>query len=180
MLTIISLKNSSDFQTCAHTNRIQLFLRYKHCPYNHVEINDYEKSSIQFQYKNKNFPFLISEKNTTPAIFENSLDAMREIEEVFPHPIGFIGPVEPLLQTSSLLLPKTLSHTDTKTILNFFSTLLKDITKKLEYSDFLMGPTFSVADCVLTGDLQALEQCFPITLPPPLVQYCQRVSQKCL
>lgn len=183
MLTLISIENSTIFETCAHTNRIQLFLKYKHIEYKYIKLEnstDAKALEIKENLKIKNFPVLINEINQETQIFENSLHAMREIEEVYPHPIGFIGPVESLFQSTSLLLPKTLSSQNTETIFKFFTTIFEDIIDKIEYSDFLMGPTFSVADCVLAGDLQAIKSCFNISLPSELSEYIERVSKKCI
>ncbi|HID91537.1 TPA: hypothetical protein EYP45_00240 [Candidatus Peregrinibacteria bacterium] len=183
MLTLIFIENSKDFQTLAHTNRIQLFLQYKQAEYKYIKlVNETDAQAIKMkeELQIKSFPVLINQTNEHKEIFENSLHAMREIEEEHPHPIGFIGPVESLFQSTGLLLPKTFSSQSNETIIKFFTTIFEEIIDKIEYSDFLMGPTFSVADCVLAGDLQAIEKCFNVSLPTEISEYIIRVSKKCI
>ena len=56
---------------------------------------------------------------------------------------------------------------------------LEPILQKIEDEFFLMGPTFSVADCVLAADLSALRIVPEIALPPQILKYCERVERKC-
>ncbi len=153
--TTTTIKNNTNFQKISDSNRIKLFLQYKHAKYTS-------------KYKNK------LEK------FDNSLNALREIELDFPHPIGFIGPVESLLQSASMIIPKNIITQNNKDILLLFAEIFEEIIEKIEYSDFLMGPTFTVADCVLTGDLMAMQEIFEIKLPIELSTYIKKVQNKCI
>lgn len=56
---------------------------------------------------------------------------------------------------------------------------LEEIVDIVEDEYFLMGPTFSVADCVLAADLSALRTVENITLPQEIISYIERVEKKC-
>ena len=179
MITLLSEKNTIDFQEMAHTNRILLFLQYKKAEYTHTEVSQEKLKELKTQFNFSSVPVLINTRNNKSEIFENSLHALREIEEEFPHPLGFIGPVESLFQSTSMLIPKTLNTKNSADIRTLFSEIFESIIDKLEYSDFLMGPTFTVADCVLAGDLQAMQHIFSLKLPKELTEYVIRVQNKC-
>lgn len=177
MLTLISPKNSTDFNTVAETNRIQLFLQYKKAEYKFSQPTETQLPDFLQQFKTADFPALIN--SNSKEIFDNSLNALREIEAEFPHPIGFIGPVESVFQSTAMLIPKKITTQKSEDILQLFSQIFDNIIDKIEYSDFLMGPTFTVADCVLAGDLNAMKTIYSITLPSELSAYIIRVENKC-
>ncbi|MEI7511107.1 MAG: glutathione S-transferase N-terminal domain-containing protein [Candidatus Peregrinibacteria bacterium] len=55
---------------------------------------------------------------------------------------------------------------------------LLDIAAVVE-DEFIMGPTFSVADCVLAADLSGLRLVPGIELPPEIPAYIKRVEARC-
>ncbi len=156
-----------------------LFLQYKNAEYSHSIIEEQHSEDIRQQFGVTTFPFLVHTHEDHKEIFENSLHALREIEAEFPHPIGFIGPVESILQSTAMLFPKDITIKKSENISIAFSHIFESIIEKLEYSDFLMGPTFTVADCVLAGDLKAMQTSLNAKLPPELSQYILRVENKC-
>lgn len=56
---------------------------------------------------------------------------------------------------------------------------LEEIIEKVEDAYFIMGPTFSVADCVLAADLSGLRLVEGIELPPQIPAYIARVERQC-
>jgi glutaredoxin 2 len=56
---------------------------------------------------------------------------------------------------------------------------LEEILEKVEDQYFVMGPTFSVADCVLAADLNGLRLVPDIALPPEIPAYIKRVEKHC-
>ena len=177
MLTLVSPKSSTDFRIVAEKNRIQLFLQYKKAEYTFSEPTETQIPFFLKQFNISEFPALVN--STSNEVFENSLHALREIEAEYPHPIGFIGPVESVLQSTAMLIPKKITTKNSEDILKLFSQIFDNIIDKIEYSDFLMGPTFTVADCVLAGDLNAMKTVYSITLPPEVSAYISRVENKC-
>lgn len=203
---------------CPFCQRIRLFLGYKNIEYR----------SVVLPYSDKKTPQELCNSSTLPImdfgdglIINESLNIIREIENRFPHPIGFIGPVESVFQWSSMvmvsipryfdmLLPAYHKHspefTENPADAEFFKTtkeqkrgktfevlrkespeifehnvlpVLQDIIEKVEEEFFLMGPTFTVADCVLASDLSGLRLVDEISLPHEIQWYIQRVEQKC-
>ncbi len=102
----------------------------------------------------------------------NSLSLLRDIEEFSPFPIGFIGPIESTFQWSSMILT---SYPEISA--EILESIFEEISEKVEDEYFLMGPTFSVADCVLASDLQKLSEKF--LLPDLLTGYIDRVQKTC-
>jgi glutaredoxin 2 len=56
---------------------------------------------------------------------------------------------------------------------------LNEIIDRVEEKFFVMGPTFSVADCVLAADLSGLRLVKNIPLPPEIPAYIARVEEMC-
>jgi glutaredoxin 2 len=56
---------------------------------------------------------------------------------------------------------------------------LQEILDTVEDQYFVMGPTFSVADCVLAADLSGMRIVKNIAVPENLVQYIERVEKTC-
>ncbi len=56
---------------------------------------------------------------------------------------------------------------------------LEPIIDLVEDAYFIMGPTFSVADCVLAADLSGLRIVPDIALPVEIKHYIERVEQHC-
>ncbi len=56
---------------------------------------------------------------------------------------------------------------------------LNEIIDKVEDEYFIMGPTFSVADCVLAADLSGLRIVPDIEVPTEIIHYIKRVEQRC-
>lgn len=203
---------------CPFCQRIRLFLGYKNISY----------ESIVLSYDDKETLKTLCDSNTLPIVeFDNgkvmneSMNIIREIENAYPHPIGFLGPVESMFQWASMivtcipgyfdvLLPVYFDHykefTDfpeggvffkeskeakrgksfaelkketpeifTKNIL----PQLEEIIEKVEDEFFLMGPTFTVADCVLAADLSGLRLLEGIDLPKEIGDYIRRVEVRC-
>jgi glutaredoxin 2 len=57
--------------------------------------------------------------------------------------------------------------------------VLEEIIYKVEDEYFLMGPTFSVADCILAADLSGLRLVKNINLPKQIIKYIERVEERC-
>lgn len=57
--------------------------------------------------------------------------------------------------------------------------LLEPIIEKVEDEFFLMGPTFTVADCVLAADLSGLRLVQNIDVPKEILDYIDRVERRC-
>ncbi len=109
------------------------------------------------------------EKKYIPHTQEDSKKILRDIEETSPYPIGFIGPIESIFQWSSMILT---AHDElSQEIVN---SVLEQIEEKIEEEYFLMGPTFSVADCVLSSDLTEIKKKY--TLSPLVQNYITRVE----
>jgi len=102
---------------------------------------------------------------------ENSKHVLRDIEETQPFPIGFIGPIEATFQWSTMILTAydELSQ-------EIVDSAMEQIEEKVEDEYFLMGPTFSVSDCVLASDLQEVQKKF--SLSPLVESYIIRVNQQ--
>lgn len=56
---------------------------------------------------------------------------------------------------------------------------LSEIIDKVEDEYFIMGPTFSVADCVLAADLSGLRIVPDIAVPIEITHYIERVEKHC-
>lgn len=56
---------------------------------------------------------------------------------------------------------------------------LQEIIDTVEDEYFIMGPTFSVADCVLAADLSGLRIVDEIECPEEIVKYVERVEKMC-
>ena len=56
---------------------------------------------------------------------------------------------------------------------------LQEIVDMVEDQYFIMGPTFSVADCILAADLSGLRLIPRVSLPPEISGYIERVEKKC-
>ena len=203
---------------CPFCQRVQLFLGYKNIPH----------EAIVLSYDDKETPKKLCGSSTLPIIdfgngkiMNESLLLIREIENEYPHPIGFIGPVEGLFQWSSMimtsipryfdiLLPVLFDHykefTDFPAGGKYFQEskekkrgktfielkkesadifeiniipLLEPIIEKVEDEYFLMGPTFTVADCVLAADLSGLRLVKNIKIPQEITDYIVRVEKRC-
>lgn len=203
---------------CPFCQRIRLFLGYKNIEYR----------SVVLPYSDKITPQELCNSSTLPImdfgdglIMNESLNIIREIENRFPHPIGFIGPVESVFQWASMLMVSIPRYFDmllpayhkyspefieNPVDAEFFKTIkeakrgktftvliqespeifknnvlpvLGDIIEKVEEEFFLMGPTFTVADCVMVADLSGLRLVDDITLPSEIRGYIDRVEQKC-
>ena len=57
---------------------------------------------------------------------------------------------------------------------DILDSVFEEIIAKVEDEYFVMGPTFSVADCVLMSDLKEIEKTF--VLPDLIKQYTLRVE----
>jgi len=136
---------SSFFKTFSYWGRIQNFLDFKHIS-----------------------PEIFSQKNSEISASE-SVKMLRDIEEFSPFPIGFIGPIESIFQWSTMVLT---SYSDINQ--EVLESVFKEIIEKVEDEYFVMGPTFSVADCVLVSDLKEIEKKF--VLPDLIKQYVLRVE----
>lgn len=203
---------------CPFCQRVRLFLGYKNIPY----------ESLVLSYEDTNTPQKLCKSQTLPIfdfgdgiIMNESLNIIREIENRFPHPIGFLGPVEGLFQWASMamislpryfdmLLPAYFDHykefKDNQKTAQYFKSSkekkrgksfdqlkeespeifknniipqIEEIIEKVEDEFFLMGPTFTVADCVLAADLSGLRLVHNINLPSEISSYIDRVEQKC-
>ena len=203
---------------CPFCQRIRLFLGFKNIPYTLKAVPYSDKETPQELCGSSTLPIIDFEDGT---IINESIDIIREIEHKFPHPIGFIGPVEARFQWSTmvmtslpryfdLLLPacadnyaeftenpqelayfqkikeekrgKTFSELKSDNAQIFESTVsptLEEIIDMVEGEFFVMGPTFSVADCVLAADLSLLRIVEDINLPSEITQYIQRVESRC-
>ena len=110
---------------------------------------------------------------------------MREIEQQHPYPIGFIGPIEQIFQWASTVvngIPKyfeIIKNKDTELFEKNILPHLAPIIEKVEDQYFIMGPTFSVADCVLAADLSKLREIPDIKVPVEIVHYIARVEKTC-
>lgn len=203
---------------CPFCQRVQLFLGYKNIPH----------EAIILSYDDKKTPKNLCNSDTLPIvdfgngnIMNESLSIIREIENKYPHPIGFIGPVEGLFQWSSMVMTSIPRYFDVllpvlfenyKEFTEFSSggkyfksskeekrgksfdilkketpeifeknilPLFEDIIEKVEDEYFLMGPTFTVADCVLAADLSGLRLVKNISLPKEITNYISRVEKRC-
>ena len=56
---------------------------------------------------------------------------------------------------------------------------LEEIIEAVEDEYFIMGPTFSVADCILAADLSGLRLVENIELPKEITHYIERVEKHC-
>ncbi len=112
---------------------------------------------------------------------KNSMDVLRELEFQFPHPILFIGPVEGEIQWAEGVLPdKSLfENKQQEEILKKLNPYFQEIIDKVEDQFFVMGPTFSVVDCVLAGDLIEFKTFLEIEFPKEITTYTERVKKKC-
>lgn len=116
----------------------------------------------------ENFPLVASQPEKISGA--DSVKILRDIEEKFPFPIGFIGPIEATFQWSTMILTSYPEISE-----DILAPIFEEIEEKVEDEYFLMGPTFSVADCVLASDLQQIGKNFPL---PPLIQmYTERVAR---
>ena len=117
-------------------------------------------------------------QNISPQTSSESLTTIRDIEEKQPFPIGFIGPIESLFQWSSMIISALPEFS--QEILN---PIFEEIIEKVEDEYFLMGPTFTVADCILASDLKNIENLViknstkKILLPSEIKNYIQRVEE---
>ena len=132
--------------------RIQNFLKFK---------------GLSFSYLEENFPSIPSLQSEISS--EDSIKLLRDIEYNTPFPIGFIGPIESIFQWSAMILT-SYSHLNQEILESIFD----EIIEKVEDEYFVMGPTFSVADCVLMSDLKEIEKNF--VLPDLIKQYTLRVE----
>lgn len=173
------------FEHCPFCKRVELFCSYKNLPIEKKIITPKDLPA----YGHAEVPIVIFEDGSA---YNGSIALLREIEYRFPHPIGFVGPVEGLVQSTSMIMngipgyfdcisPKSsLEDTEKQTIFqNNILPLLEDIIEKVENDYFLMGPTFSVADCILCGDLFPFFQNNIFEMPEEIQRYYQRVLQKC-
>lgn len=112
---------------------------------------------------------------------KDAVETLRALEFQFPHPILFIGPVEGELQWVEGVLP-SIALFENKKIEEILKTLepyFQEIEEKVEDQFFVMGPTFSVVDCILAGDLIVLVEHLKIELPREISSYIVRVKNKC-
>lgn len=137
------------------TKRVQNFLAFKGISYE--TIVDENTVDIRLCFENGK-------------ISTGSVTILRDIEENFPHPIGFIGPIESMFQWSTMALT---SYPEISQ--DILKSIFDEIIEKVEDEYFIMGPTFSVADCVLSADLATLPS--DIFLPPLVQEYRSRVEQ---
>ena len=143
---------SSFFKNFSYWGRIQNFLDFK---------------SLPFSYLEENFSNLHSSYSEISS--EDSIKLLRDIEYNTPFPIGFIGPIESIFQWSTMVLT---SYSDLHQ--DILDSVFEEIIAKVEDEYFVMGPTFSVADCVLMSDLKEIEKTF--VLPDLIKQYTLRVE----
>lgn len=147
------------------SKRIILFLGFKNIPYTLIKTQTNE------------FPILeINEKK----YIGNTLNILRDIEYAFPYPIGFIGPVETKIQWASMILTSTPSFQKiiqnqeiSKEEMISYQEIFEEIEGIVEDEYFVMGPTFSVADCVLSADLSVFS-----SLSETLTNYITRVKKR--
>lgn len=206
------------YEHCPFCQRIRLFLGFKGIPYT-KKLLSYDDTATQESLTGSRMLPIMDFGDGV--IINESLHIIREIENRAPYPIGFIGPVEPILQWASqvavtlpgyfnLLLPYYLEHYTKEFSLfpsgaEYFRTskekkrgkTFEDLKKEapLLYEEnvreglekiaetvedgFIMGPTFSVADCVLAADLSGLRLVPNITLPQGIPEYIKRVEARC-
>ncbi len=206
------------YEHCPFCQRIRLFLGFKGIPYQKKLLSYADTKTQEMLTGMRQLPIMDFEDGV---IINESLNILREIEMRAPHPIGFIGPVEPSLQWASqeavtlpdyfsVLLPFYLQHYTKEFALHedgaryfqsskekkrgkTFTELeqeapqlyeenikagLLDIAKIVD-DQFIMGPTFSVADCVLAADLSGLRLVEGISLPNEILEYIHRVEARC-
>ncbi len=150
--------------------RIKLFLGYKNIPVEIVHQGNVMNPILQTEEKE---------------VSGDTIDILREIEYAVPHPIGFIGPVESRLQWANMMLSTTPGYQEilegkeiSEEMTQRFAELFKEIEEHVEDEYFVMGPTFSVADCVLAADLEPLQKSFS-AFPHTLTNYITRVQKRC-
>lgn len=207
-----------NYEHCPFCQRVQLFLGYKNILY----------ENIVLPYSDKKTPYDLCKSSTLPIVdflngkvMNESINIIREIEYTSPYPIGFIGPVEGIVQWSStivvslpryfdMLLPayyeyykeftenlenaeyfknqkekkrnksfEVLKSESPKIFKETILPVLEEIINKVEDEYFLMGPTFSVADCILAADLSGLRLVKNIDLPKEIVSYIEKVENIC-
>ncbi len=204
---------------CPFCQRIRLFLSLKGIAYDSVVLSYDDAETPRKLGLTKMLPILDFGEGK---ILNESLDILREIEQKTPYPIGFIGPIEGVLQWAStavvnipryfdLLLPwypdhyrsefdqfpagekyfreskeakrgKTFETLKNDRVQIFDENIrphLQDIIDKVEDQYFVMGPTFSVADCVLAADLSGLRLVPDINVPIEIINYIDRVERQC-
>lgn len=95
-----------------------------------------------------------------------SIETLREIEEKHPYPIGFVGPCEgKIVWASDMVMGDFIDF--------------EEIMEVVEDEYFIMGPTFSVADCILAADLTELRLNSKILFPEGIINYIKRVELIC-
>lgn len=204
---------------CPFCQRVRLFLGFKNIPYESIELSYDDKKTTDLLGFPKSLPIIDFDDGKR---MNESLDIIREVEYRFPNPIGFIGPIEGILQWASmaavgipryfdLLLPWYPDHykkyfekfpsgakfyqegKEKKQGQTFFQLKeqriklfnenirphLGEIIEKVEYEYFIMGPTFSVADCVLAADLSGLRIIPDLNLPKEITHYIERAEVRC-
>jgi hypothetical protein len=153
------------------SGRIENFLRFKNLEYKKV----YTAFSPEKKTKNLIIPPAKTDDFLVEIIFENdekfsgTLSSIRETEERFPFPIGFIGPIESTLQWSSMIIAALPEFSK-----QALEPVFAEIQEKVEDEFFLMGPTFTVADCILASDLKNLQK--QMGIPVFLTKYIERVE----
>lgn len=168
---------------CPFCKRVLYFVQYKSLP---VEIVTISPEELPL-YSHATVPIMQWDDGTT---MNDSIPLIREIEYRFPHPIGFVGPVEPRMQWASMIISKMPGYKDicmadekSESLQQIFTTtmlpLMEEIQDLVEDDFFIMGPTFSVADCILAADLSPLLAKNFNGMPPEIPAYCKRVLQKC-
>lgn len=171
------------FENCPFCKRVELFLSYKSIPFE-KQILPQEDLPI---FGKSSLPVVAFDDGT---IMDNSIPLLREIEYRSPHPIGFVGPVEPKVQWASMLFTSTpyfgdickqllLKEEMSSVFTKYFLPPLTDIVEMVEDEYFIMGPTFSVADCILAADMLPFISYGFDGIPTEILSYQKRVFQKC-
>ena len=207
------------YEHCPFCQRVRLFLGMKGIAYEKVLLSYDDASTPEKLIGKRGLPIMEFDDGT---LMNESLDIIREIEMQFPHPIGFIGPVEAKFQWASMVMTSLPQYFDIllPAYADFYSAefekfpegkkyfvtskekkrgksfeelkeetpaiftrnilpTLESIIEIVEDEFFLMGPTFSVADCVLAADLSGLRCIKNITLPKEISMYISRVEEHC-